>query len=227
VANTKVLKRRDIRAGMNLATTVYAVFMALGLKVAAEALYPALFARGEPKIGTLSPVLVAVTFGVVLCLAIRFSWVPRNLYEYLRPHIGKSEKHEMVKTFRVLMLCHFPIALLHTLLFFGICEAFADMTESKDASYPPVTHFVEISIVLLLGNALWLYFMTRGDGSRQRRRWANNNLFCAALAAAVLLAFYATVISVVWLLVGALIIFFANSVYDLVIAADKYILLDD
>jgi hypothetical protein len=223
---TKLLTEDDIRTGMALAQTVYAVIMTLGLKVAVEALYPALFAHERAKGGAFSPVVLTLVFLSVLLLAIRFFWVPRNLYEYVNHHMGSKNATEMKTTFRSLMLYHFPIALVHTLLFFGICEAFAEMTNTAE-THAPAIHFIWIAVALLALNAGWLVFVTPAASSGPGRSiWARNNLFCALLAAAVLAGFYIAGFSVLVLLLAALLIFTANSLIDLIIAADKYILFD-
>lgn len=226
-ATTEMLRKDDIRTGMSLAQTLYAVLMVLGLKVAAESFYPALFSRGQLRSDALSPVLVSLTFVLILLLAIRFSWVPRILYEYVHRYIDSQKVLDRKKTFRPLMLYHFPIALVHTLLFFAICEAFAEMTTSTSNSHAPIIHFVWISIVLLVVNAAWLRWVTPSESTGPGRKvWARNNIICAGLAGAVLLGFYLAGFSVVVLLIGALAIFFANSVLDLVMAAENYILFD-
>lgn len=224
VAAGDPLERAEIGTGMDLAKTVYAVFMALGLKVAAEALYPALFAREKAEVGSFSPSLVLGSFLVILCLAIRFSWIPRNLYEYVRRHLNGGTDAEMTRASRLLMLCHFPIALVHTLLFFGVCEAFAEMTEHSNSSLAPVLHFVCISTALLVLNSFWLLFLLRrNDAAPDHRFWAKNNLICALLVAALVAAYSVFDFSVAALLVGALVIFFFNSMFDLVVSADGYV----
>jgi hypothetical protein len=224
---TEMLRRDDIRTGMTLAQTLYAVLMGLGLKVAAESFYPALFARDRLESGALSPELVIPTFLLILLLAIRFSWVPRILYEFVHRYIDTPEKQDKTKTFRPLMLYHFPIALAHTLLFFAICEAFAEMTKSSSSSHAPIIHFVWISIGLLAVNAAWLRWVTPSESNGPGRQiWAKNNIICAVLAGAVLAGFYLAGFSVVVLLLGALAIFFVNSFLDLKMAAENYILFD-
>src|SRR5262249_44243859 len=147
------------------------------------------FAREKVQVGSFSPGLVLGSFLVVLCLAIRFSWVPRNLYEYVRRHLSGGTDRETTRASRLLMLCHFPIALVHTLLFFGICKAFAEMTEHSNSSHAPVLHFVWISIGLLVLNAVWLTFLTpRNVEASDHRFWAKNNLTCAGLVVALLAA---------------------------------------
>jgi hypothetical protein len=224
---TKLLTEDDIRTGMALAQTVYAVIMTLGLKVAAEALYPALFARERVGSGALSPVLVSMAFLAILLVAIRFFWVPRNLYEYVHHHMKSRDEEAMRQTFRSLMLYHFPIALIHTLLFFGVCEAFAEMTKSTEATHAPIIHFVWIYTGLLALNAGWLIIITPSDTTGPGRAvWARNNMICAGLAAGVLAGFYLAGFSILALLLGTWAIFTVNSVLDLVVAADKYILFD-
>ncbi len=224
---TKLLTEDDIRTGLALAQTVYAVIMTLGLKVAVEALYPTLFSSERAANGSLSPVLLTLTFMVILVLAIRFFWVPRNLYAYVRRHLSDKDEDEMKDVFRPLMLYHFPIALVHTVLFFGICEAFAEMNTSTQASHAPIVHFVWIYISLLALNAGWLFALapSGGDGP-ERAVWARSNAICTLVAGGVLAGFYLADFSVIALLLGTGAVFMANSVLDLRKAADKYILFD-
>ncbi len=222
---TKLLTKDDIRTGMNVAQTVYAVVMTLGLKVAVEALYPAIFARGTSGVGTLSPVLIGIAFITILMLAMRFFWVTRNLYAYALHHI--RAKKAAKKIFRPLMLYHFPVALLHSILFFGICEAFAEMTESTQPMHAPVIHFIGICITLLLLNAIWLSFITpRDDSGPGRRVWARNNGLFAVMVGLVLVAFFVLDFSSVALLLAACGLFVANSIIDLHQAASSYILFE-
>jgi hypothetical protein len=223
-----MLTKDDIRTGMNLAQTVYAVLMTLGLKVAAEALYPAVFAPGRAGDGAFSPVVLSLVFISVLFLAIRFFWVPRNLYEYVHHYIGSREKKDLKLVFRSLMLIHFPIAFIHTLLFFGICEAFAEMAKGADGSHAaPAVHFVWIAIALLGLNAAWLWFgIPSGSGGSGRMIWAINNLIFAGLACMALAGFYVIGFSTLALLVAAVSIFIVNSIIDLAGAAENYVLFD-
>jgi hypothetical protein len=224
---SKMLAKDDIRTGMNLAQTAYAVLMTLGLKVAAEALYPAIFAPGGPGGGAFSPVVLSLVFVCILFLAIRFFWVPRNLYGYVHYHMQTRDKEAMRTTFRSLMLLHFPIAFLHTLLFFGICEAFAEMAKTADGSRAPGIHFVCFVIALLSVNAAWLRFgMPSGDGGSGRMIWARNNMAFAVLAGVVLAGFYIVNFSTLALIVASVSLFIANSLVDLASAAENYILFD-
>jgi hypothetical protein len=223
-ANAKELTESDIRTGMNVAQTVYAVVMTLGLKISFEALYPVIFRPQSSGPGALSPYLVGFAFLTIMLLAMRFFWVLRNLYAYaLHSLKTKSEKD----VFRPLMLYHFPIALLHAVLFFFICEAFVEMTLRAQSANSPVVHFVAIYAALLLLNALWLFAITPSDRPGPARTvWARSNLAHAALAFAVLAAFGLCDFSVVALLIAACAIFTFNSVIDLHQAAEYYILFD-
>jgi hypothetical protein len=221
---SKMLRKDDIRTGMNMAQTVYAVLMTLGLKVAAEALYPAIFAPGRAGDAAFSPVVISLVFISVLFLAIRFFWVPRNLYEYVHYYIGSRETNDLKPIFRSLMLIHFPIAFIHTLLFFGICEAFAEMAKGGSHAAPAI-HFVWIVIALLGLNAAWLFFGIPSGGSG-RKIWATNNLIFAGLAVVALAGFYLIGFSTLALLVAAVSIIIVNSFVDLASAAENYILFD-
>lgn len=212
----------DIKTGMNVAQTVYAVVMGLGLKIAFEALYPVIFGPRSARLGMLSPFLIGFAFLAVLLLAMRFFWVSRNLYAYaLQSLKSKSER----AVFRPLMLYHLPIALTHAVLFFFICEAFMEMTVSAQSSHGPVVHFVALYAALLFLNALWLFAITPKDRAWPARRvWARSNLIHAVVVAAVLVAFGAGGFSVAVLLVAACGLFTLNSFIDLHQAAEYYIL---
>jgi hypothetical protein len=207
---------------MNVAQTVYAVVMTFGLKIAFEALYPVVFASHSSKPETLSPYIVGFAFLTILLLAMRFFWVSRNLYAYaLRSLKTKSEK----EVFRPLMLYHFPITLVHAVLFFFICEAFVEMTVSAQPEHSPAIHFVVIYAALLLLNALWLFAITPADKPWPGRKvWARSNLIHAVVVFVVLIAFGVWAFPVVALLIGACVLFTLNSVIDLHQAAEYYIL---
>jgi hypothetical protein len=218
------LTEEDIKTGMNVAQTVYAVVMGLGLKITCEAFYLVIFVPHSSKTGTLSPYLLSFAFLTIMLLAMRFFWVSRNLYGYaLRSLESKSEK----EVFRPLMLCHFPIALIHAILFFFICEAFVEMAASSQSAHSPVVHFVALYATLLLLNALWLYGITPRDKPWPARKvWARSNLTHALLVVMVLIAFGVWSLSIPALLVTACGLFTLNSVIDLHQAAEYYILFE-
>lgn len=220
---TKLLTEDDIRTGMNLTQTAYAVLMSFGLKVVAEAFYPVLFASSAPGVEPLSPWLIGIAFITVLLLTIRFFFVTRNLYAYVNHHLNRKATPK--DTFRPLMLYHFPIAVCHSILFFGVCEAFIELTKSAASAHAPIIHFVGIYVTLLLLNSIWLYCIVPRDSTGPGRRvWAKNNCIFSIGAGLALVAFFALNLSVTALLVIGCVLFLANSVIDLREAAEGYIL---
>jgi hypothetical protein len=225
-AASRLLTEDDIRTGMNVAQTIYAVVMTFGLKIAFEALYPVIFAPHSPKVGTLSPLLISFVFFALMLLAMRFFWVIRNLYAYVLESINPNpEPTNEEKVFRRLMLYHFPIALIHAVLFFFICEAFVEITASAQPAHNPVIHFVGLYVALLLLNGLWLLKVTPKENPGPAKTvWATNNLIFGVLGFGVLLAFGIWSFSVNILLIAACVLFIINSVRDLRKAAAYYIL---
>jgi hypothetical protein len=157
-----------------------------------------------------------------MLLAMRFFWVSRNLYAYALFQSGTKTEKEI---FRPLMLYHFPITLIHAVLFFFICEAFVEMAASVQTEHGPAIHFVVIYAALLLINAVWLFAITpKSNPWPGRKVWATSNLIHALIVFGVLTAFWIFGFSIVALLIATCALFVLNSVIDLHQAAEYYIL---
>jgi hypothetical protein len=227
----KILKRDDISSGMGVVQTVYGVGMALGLKNVLEASYRVFFLPVTKSPDTIPRWAIPFAFVAVVLLAIRFFWVPRNLYSYLiRPH----DEADTEDRFRKLTLFHIPIVMAHAVLFFFICHAFADMASPEAPSNATgaqlAVRFVAMYGGLLLLNTLWLFWMTprpeRGKDAEPGRIWARSNMVAVGLTLLLLGAFYLWRISPGALVVAAALIFIANGFYDLVRCAKFYILFE-
>lgn len=226
---TALLSHTQIRAGMSLMQTVFAIAMVLGVKNAVEASYVLFFARHAPTAGTLSPFVVGVPFLAVSLLALRFFWVPRNLTSYLL-NFQDSLEHDTL--FGRLTMIHFPLALLHALVFYYVCGAFVDLAGLRagldsQAAANRGSYFVALYAALLFLNALWLLRITPRSAPKPGRFWAYNNLIFAALVTMLLATFRIVAFANVAFLEVASGLFILNSLIDLRKAARYYILTED
>jgi|GEM_PF-3010155 len=166
--------------------------------------------------------LIVVT---IMLLGLRFFWVPRNLYAYLL-----VSKHPLEKRLRRMTLLHFPIVLIHALLFYCVCQAFVDVASSTAPLHSSLardlaTRFVLFYAGLLLVNGAWL-LLGFGNPSRATAEWiwGWNNVAATLLAVVAWIFFEVLDMPVVAFLSIAAMIFAANSLIDLWKASAHYIL---
>ncbi|MFZ1009746.1 MAG: hypothetical protein WAN65_23105 [Candidatus Sulfotelmatobacter sp.] len=223
------LKHNDIRTGMSLVQTVYAVAMTYGLKNVVETSYLIFFSPNPARSSPLHLYVITFAFAAVMLLAVRFFWVPRNLYDYVLkrfPQIGD-------KVFARLTLFQIPIALGHAVLFFFVCHAFDEMANPRvqlgHASVGDLAlRFVGMYAALLLLNALWLYGITSdSDDGPARKIWARSNLICALSALLLLGVFHVRHFSADVFISAACGFFVANGLFDLLKAAKHYIVFEN
>ena len=221
------LEKEDIRAGIALMQTVYTIALVLGLETMVDASY-ALFFSPASELSARSGYLGLILITIIL-LAMRFFWVPRNLNSYIvgwYPVLGE-------RVFRWLTMFHFPIALLHALLFYYVCQAFVDMTHAgvaleSDTMADYALRFAFFYALLLLLNALWLRRITPRDSNAPTpppgRIWSGNNFRFAGVAFALMAAFELLGFSNGTFIVAVCAAFIANSLIDLWTASKYYIL---
>jgi hypothetical protein len=226
------LTREDVNVGLSVMQTVYAVAMVLGFKNALEKSYQLFLSPLEGPQGRLPHPVLLVALAAIMLLGLRFFWVTRNLYAYvLKPMKGgaKPTKANIKRRMSVMTTVHFPITLLHALLFFAICEAYVDLVKSEPTltSALAVTltgRFVFLFAGLLLLNGVWLVCTFGLDLNTGEGRWALSNIGFALLAgldALLVLEVFHGSVNVLALSTCGL--FLVNGMLDLVVASSSYI----
>jgi hypothetical protein len=221
--NDLELSREDVSVGLSVMQTVYAVAMVLGFKNALEKSYALFLSPLEGPPGRLKHWVLLVALAAIMLLGLRFFFVTRNLYAFMI-HSTSPLKRRV----RWMTLVHFPITLLHALLFYSVCQAYADLVSSKgtEASAVDLTgRFVFLFAALLLLNGLWLLLTFGSSGSKAEGKWGWSNVLFAGLAlldALLVLEVFHEPAAV--LAVSACGLFLINGIIDLVVAADAYIL---
>jgi hypothetical protein len=212
--------------------TVYTVAMVLGFKNALEHSYRLFLSPLDAPRGALSHGALLGALAAIMLLGLRFFWVIRNLYAYvLKPMKdgSKPTKANVQRRMSVMTAVHFPITLLHALLFFSICEAYVDLVTSKPKLAPGLAatlsgRFVFLFAGLLLLNGIWLVCTFGLDRNRAEGRWALSNIGFALLAgidALLVLEVFRGSPDV--LVVSACILFLVNGGLDLRMASSSYI----
>lgn len=221
------IRKEHTTSGLAVASAAYGFGMALGVRQAALGGYTRLFAPGGP--GTQTGVLVAALVALFL-LAVRFFWVPRSLYSYA----VVTKEDEVKKRFFRLMAIHFPIAVVHAILFFAVCELFAELATDHSAVRNP-THLLhlESELILVYGvllalNGVWLVSMTSSNDPVPGYFWGMNNVGFVALAVGLWFALPALMpgISHATLTVVILGLYALNGVVDLCFTSQYYILFE-
>ena len=183
------LQRHDIETGLSLVQTIYGIAMVLGLQGAIETAYGVLVAPDPPP-SAMPRVVDAFTVVMIMFLGLRFFWVPRNLYAYLL-----LSGHSLEKRLRRMTVLHFPIVLIHALLFYCVCQAYVDIASStapldSGLARELATRFALFYAGLLAVNGAWLLLgFGHRDASTAEGIWGRNNLVSAALMVAVWILF--------------------------------------
>ncbi len=218
------LQRHDIYTGLSLVQTIYGIAMVLGLQGAIETAYE-LLAAPDPPPSAMPRAVIVFAVVTIMLLGLRFFWVPRNLYAYLL-----VSEQPLEKRLRRMTLLHFPLVLIHALLFYCLCQAYVDIassTASLDSGLARelATRFALFYTGLLVVNGAWLLlgFGPR-DSSTAEWIWGWNNLVFATLAVAAWVAFEVLGIPAAAFIALICTIFVANSVVDLWRASAHYIL---
>lgn len=224
------LDNEDIRSGMSLMQTVYTVAMVFGLEKVVEASYGLLISPELARRSIALEIDLILILVAIVLLSIRFFWVPRNINSYVVHRFERLRE----KVFTRVTTIHFPIALGHAVLFYYLCQAFVDMVDAGPVVESPAmayhaTRFVLLYAGLLLANSVWLFWITPREARAKSPGgiWAYNNIgfFTGAI---VLFGFWSGLeLSNSFLIMGACILFIANSVLDLALAAKYYILYEE
>lgn len=232
----RLINREDVTVGLGVMQGVYTIALILGFRNALEAAYPLILHPTVHHPGQIAnPVLLLVLFSIML-LGLRFFWITRNLYAL----IIDTQLEETVAKKRIAQIVRyrFTITLLHAILFFVLCDTFAALAKLKPHTNfatvkPLVNEFILITVLLLALNGLWLLW-TFGRDQRKHGfrhcarqpalRWAGLNLAFVILATAWLHWSHAFTSSFATILIVASLLFLANSVLDLALTADSYII---
>jgi len=221
------IKKEHVSAGLAVISAAYGFGMALGVRQAALGGYARLFDPPHGPGPAVSVIVIAVL--ALFLLAIRFFWVPRSLYAY--SVVTKQDK--IKKRFRRLMVCHFPIVVIHAILFFVVCQVFADLAVEHDAlTNPGHLANLESELVLVYGilltlNGVWLIAMTDHRDPMPGYFWGINNVVFVALGIVVWFGLPQMIhISHATLTVVALALLIANGAVDLRFTAPYYLLFD-
>lgn len=216
--------REDVHVGLTVMQTVYTVAMVLGFKNALEKSYVLFISPFEQPVGKLPHYALLLALIAIMLLGLRFFWLTRNLYAFVL-----TPTDNMKRRMRATTLIHFPITLLHALLFFAICQAFAEPvtsnpTASSAVAVDLVTRFIFLFASLLFINSVWLLATFKPARDKPEGIWGYSNLTFSVLAAAdVWFILDVLEASLIVLALSACILFVANSVIDLWRAAESYI----
>jgi hypothetical protein len=221
---TDPMSREDVHVGLTVMQTVYTVAMVLGFKNALEKSYSVFISPFEAPPGKLPHLVLLLALIAVMLLGLRFFWVVRNLYEFVLTPTSNIRRR-----LRATAILHFPITLVHALLFFAICQAYAEIvttnaTVTSALAVDLVARFVFLFAGLLFLNGAWLLATFRPDWSQPEGIWGYSNVLFAALGALnVWVVLDLIRASPTALAISACALFIVNSVIDLWFAGDSYI----
>ena len=222
--NQPVLKREDVHTGLSVVQSIYAIAIVLGFKNALEVSYDLFLSPLSAPSGALPHWVVLSTLGSIMLLGLRFFWVPRNLYAYVL-----ASPLTLKKRLQRMTVLHVPITLIHALLFFCVCEAYADLASSNVSSASTLaedltTRVVAFYAALLLLNSGWLLSIGSRGSSKAEGIWGWNNLVCGSAVVIILLLFKASALPTITFTLLAVAVFVINGVLDLWLASEYYIL---
>jgi hypothetical protein len=216
-------QQEDVSTGLKVMETVYAVAMVLGFKNALEKSYELFIAPfGGPPAGLPHAVLLLALLAIML-LGSRFFWVPRNLHALAYDTPRRTENRP-----RRLTIFHFPMTLIHAVLFYCICQAWVEMVKSDAGAGSATAHhlairFVELFAALLLLNGVWLLATFQFNLAKPETRWGLSNvIFSAIVLIGVAVATPTFHKSSAALLITASILFLANGMLDVIAAGKAY-----
>lgn len=228
----KLINREDVTIGLGVMQAVYTIAIILGFRSALEGAYPSIvqpLKHGQAALG--HPVLLLALLTLML-LGLRFFWVTRNLYALVIDHPREKAKERLGMVVRL----HFPVTLLHAVLFFVLCDVYRSMASASlsGSIEPLVDRFVLFTIILLALNGLWLLatFLplhlrkpgSERDETRPAVVWAVLNIVFSALAVIWLYALSPLITSSATLVLAvASALFLLNSLLDLGFTASSYI----
>jgi len=215
--------QEDVSTGLKVMETVYAVAMVLGFKNALEKSYELFLAPFAGPPARLPHEVLLIALLAIMLLGSRFFWVPRNLHA-----LAYGEPRCTANRSRRLTMFHFPITLIHAVLFYCICQAWVEIVTSRAVTTSPAAHhlairFVELFASLLLLNGIWLLATFPFDRAKPETRWGLSNVVFAAVAlVGVALANELFHKSTDTLIITASVLFLANGVLDVIMAGKAY-----
>ncbi len=214
--------------------------MALGIKQALSGGYTRVFVHTTGLAAKPHVLLIA---GVSLFLiTVRFSWVPRSLSAYAV--VTKPEK--LTSRFTRLMGFHFPVTMIHAMLYFTVCQIFDDLEtyhltlpspskdprtqmQSRHEIHAGLMHLsqLETRLVVFFGgllalNAIWLIAMTDRQDPMPGWFWGLNNALFSIIA--VGLWFGLRHDSEAVRVTAVFVAFTVNGVIDLIFTSEYYVL---
>lgn len=228
----KLINREDVTIGLGVMQGVYTIAIILGFRSALEAAYPAIvhpLHHGQVALG--HPVLL-LALSTLMLLGLRFFWVTRNLYALVIDHPREKAKERLGMVVRL----HFPITLLHAVLFFVLCDIYRSMAKASlsESVKPLVDRFALFTIILLALNGVWLLLTflpihlgkpgAERDETRPAVVWATLNIVFSLLAAGWIYGLAPAITSSMTLVLTVVsVLFLLNSVLDLGSTASSYI----
>jgi hypothetical protein len=229
----RLINREDITIGLGVMQSVYAIALVIGFTRALEPSYPAIvhpFLEPPRQLG--HPVLL-LALSTLMLLGVRFFWVTRSLYALVIIDHATAED-EIKKRVGALMRVHFPVTLLHALLFFVLCDTYVALIHATpQTALPRVDRFISLTIALLLLNASWLLVtfykqplpsQATKYGDLPAIKWGRYNTVFAVMALIWRISYDSVDPTTTVVLLVASLIIVANSFWDLLKTARFYIL---
>jgi hypothetical protein len=209
--------------------TLYAVALTFGFQKVVDATFPRLFPGGsqasvDHSASAFPPCPIGVLillFAAIGLLGIRFFWAAGNIRRFLLHRVILLT----VPNTRVMLFFHFPMLILHAVLFFFLCRFYQSVSTSLDPSY--ISGLLTVFIILLAMNVVWLIFLRQGRNDKGPEvAWILNNLAFAGLAALGMCLFcrYAPSPSLELSIVAGLLL--TNSALDFFLTGGNYFLGD-
>jgi hypothetical protein len=221
----------NLNRHLTVVRTLYAVALTFGFQKVVEATYFQVFHRfsvpvpGEHPITQFPPcemaILILLFFSLGL-LGIRFFWATGNIRRFLLQRVILLDPPNT----RLLLFVHFPLLILHAVLFFFLCRFYWDIcVNGLYDSY--VSGLLTVFTFLLVLNIGWLYLLRRKRTDRGPEfSWMVNNIVFALLGVLSLWLFYSCPLgSDTELLIAAMLVL-ANSALDFVLTGGSYFLGD-
>lgn len=154
------LRLADVEIGLDLVQFVYGIAMVLGFTSALGPAYRLVFPPTRPAHLSGHNLVVLVCLLAIVLVGLRFFWVPRNLYSYLLQSTHRDSDALLRRATRF----HVPVILAHALVFYVLCQAFADLATgfrfTSHLAFGLCSRFVFLYALLLILNAAWLLRMT-------------------------------------------------------------------
>jgi GNAT superfamily N-acetyltransferase len=210
---------------------MYAVALTFGFQKIVDSTYNQVFRRFSPPSGDhpiqqLLPntmVAVILLFFALGLLGIRFFWATGNIRRFVLHGVTDLKRPPNTTS---LLLFHFPLLILHAVLFFFLCRFYQDIcTYGLHDSY--VLGLLLVFTFLLVLNVAWLTLlrMKRVDRGPEFL-WMANNIAFAVLGIVAYQVFYHCHVEVNTQLVLTGLLILSNSILDFALTGGTYFLGD-